>query len=178
MKFSYFLLPSLLILSQVGHTETLSNALLKCSDEKNSLKRLVCYDQLSDSYKQYEDVPQSTITRIQTTGNANSQADGSVYSNTVPQAQLDSEKEQLGLAQRISKEDREKKIYYTIKQSSVDVSGKLILTMDNGQVWYQTDTVSLILNENDKVYIERGALGSFFLSKDNARKRIRVKRRK
>ena len=54
--------------------------------------------------------------------------------------------------------------------------GEQIITLDNGQVWRQTDSVRLKLVEGQSVTIKRGALGSFFISKENANKRIRAKR--
>lgn len=177
MKFSYFLFPSLLLFTQLGHAETLSDALLKCANEKNSLKRLVCYDQLSDSYTQYKDVPLSTIQRVQTTQSFEPQPN----SNSGNTAQLEpstSDKEQFGLIKKISAQDKKEKIYYTVSNIQTDRSKRVTLTMEDGQVWYQTDNVSFSVKEGEQVYIQRGSLGSYFLSKDDVKKRIRVKRRK
>jgi hypothetical protein len=54
--------------------------------------------------------------------------------------------------------------------------GKHIITLDNGQVWRQTDSTHLKLVEGQSIAISRGAFGSFFISKESANKRIRAKR--
>ncbi len=54
--------------------------------------------------------------------------------------------------------------------------GKMIITLDNGQVWRQTDKVRLKIESGQTVSIERGMLGSFFMGTDEVTKRIRVKR--
>ena len=53
--------------------------------------------------------------------------------------------------------------------------GKMMLTLDNGQVWQQKDSKTLLLREGDAVLIERGALSAFYLSADG-NKRIAVAR--
>ena len=56
--------------------------------------------------------------------------------------------------------------------------GKLIITLETGQVWRQTNSTSLRLKPGQEVYVEEGALGSYFLGKESSNKRIRVKRLK
>jgi hypothetical protein len=54
--------------------------------------------------------------------------------------------------------------------------GKLVFTLDNRQVWIQTEIKTLIQFEvGDAVHIEHGAMGSLWLSADKGRK-TRVKR--
>jgi hypothetical protein len=52
-----------------------------------------------------------------------------------------------------------------------------IVTLDNGQVWQQTDTVRIRIRPGDTIYVKRGALGSFFIGTFDGNKRIRVKRK-
>jgi quercetin dioxygenase-like cupin family protein len=77
---------------------------------------------------------------------------------------------------RVKKVDPDEKIYMTITKVSEGPRGKLKFTFDNGQVWKQSDSASINIKEGDVVYIERGAIGSFWLSQDSIKKRIRVKR--
>lgn len=172
MKFSYFLFPSLLLFTQLGHGETLSDALLKCANEKNSLKRLVCYDQLSDSYTQYQDVPLSTIQRVQTTQNFEPQTNQP--SRSQPQALP--QKDQFGLPSRKNEGDKDKKRYMTVKKIARTAKSRLILTMENDQVWRQNDDVNFKVEVGEQIYVERGAIGSYWLSKDSVKRRIRIKR--
>lgn len=54
---------------------------------------------------------------------------------------------------------------------------KVLITLDNGQVWKQIDASSLRLRVGDTVDIERAALGSFMLRKQGNNRRMRVSRR-
>jgi hypothetical protein len=53
--------------------------------------------------------------------------------------------------------------------------GKMVFTLDNGQVWAQKDSKRLIVHVGDEVRIERGALSAFYLSAGDNR-RIQVAR--
>lgn len=55
------------------------------------------------------------------------------------------------------------------------VLGRMVLTLDNGQVWQQNDSKTLLLHVGDDILIERGALSAFYLSSDGS-KRISVSR--
>jgi hypothetical protein len=61
-----------------------------------------------------------------------------------------------------------------LKQYSYD---KLLITLDNGQLWRQIDTSSLRLRAGDAVIIERTALGSFMLKKQGSKRSMRVSRK-
>ena len=61
-----------------------------------------------------------------------------------------------------------------LQQSGYD---KVAITLDNGQVWQQTETSSLRLKVGDDVEIERAALGSFQLRKEGSKRMMRVSRR-
>ena len=54
---------------------------------------------------------------------------------------------------------------------------KVLITLDNGQVWKQIDVSSLRLRVGDTVDIERAALGSFMLRKQGNNRRMRVSRK-
>jgi len=53
---------------------------------------------------------------------------------------------------------------------------KVLITLDNGQIWRQIDTSSLRLRVGDSVVIERAALGSFMLKKQGSKRTMRVSR--
>jgi len=61
-----------------------------------------------------------------------------------------------------------------LQQSGYD---KVLITLNNGQVWQQVDTSSLRLKVSDDVMIERAALGSFMLKKTGSKRTMRVSRR-
>ena len=60
-----------------------------------------------------------------------------------------------------------------LQQSGYD---KVVITLDNGQVWRQVDASSLRLRVGDSVEIERGAIGSFMLQKKGSKRSMRVTR--
>ena len=53
---------------------------------------------------------------------------------------------------------------------------RVLITLDNGQVWKQVDSSSLRLRVGDAVDIERASLGSFMLRKKGSKRSMRVSR--
>lgn len=53
---------------------------------------------------------------------------------------------------------------------------KVLIALDNGQVWKQVDSSSLRLRVGDTVDIERASLGSFMLRKKGSKRSMRVAR--
>ncbi len=60
-----------------------------------------------------------------------------------------------------------------LQQYSYD---KVLITLDNGQLWRQVDASNLRLRSGDAVVIERAALGSFMLKKPGSKRSMRVSR--
>jgi len=58
----------------------------------------------------------------------------------------------------------------------LDPYGKLIVTLDNGQVWSQIDSPAPNLKSGDEVRIRRAAMGSYLLSKVDSKRSSRVRR--
>jgi hypothetical protein len=54
--------------------------------------------------------------------------------------------------------------------------GRVLITLDNGQVWKQVDSSNLRLRVGDAVDIERASLGSFMLRKKGSKRSMRVAR--
>ena len=164
-----------------AHAETISQALLDCSKESNTLKRLVCYDRLVKDIKQYEDgeLPAFSLPNFEVSDSGQNTTTPSASATPRPAPRQEQSVNRdadadFGLARR--DEDKDKKVYLTI--AKIEKSGRrnVLLTFENGQVWRQTDGESYRLKVGDVVYVERAALGSFVLSKDDIKKRIRVKR--
>ena len=53
---------------------------------------------------------------------------------------------------------------------------KVLIRLDNGQVWKQVNGSSLRLRVGDAVEIERASLGSFMLKKQGSKRTMRVSR--
>ena len=54
--------------------------------------------------------------------------------------------------------------------------GKVVVQLDNGQVWTQVDTTPIDLRSGEAVRIRRAALGSFLLSEVGRNRSVRVRR--
>jgi len=188
----------LIFMSPMSIADTLLDDLSMCAKNNDSLQRLVCYDKLAkDTKSSQPKQPQAALkdTTVRSVGSvvqvaqktqsetvlavpelspkktvAQPQSTG-VIANTVKQQQTSFGKEDI---QR--PEDLVQRIEASIIKVKKAHHGKLIITLDNGQVWRQTDSTRLKLRKDNVVIINRGALGSFFIGKKNANKRIRAKR--
>ena len=57
-----------------------------------------------------------------------------------------------------------------------DNRGYATFTFDNGQVWRQTESARILFKEGESITIEKGVFNSFYLSKPNNNRSMRVKR--
>jgi len=175
MKLKLCVLAVVCAFSNVAFAESLAQAMEKCSQVDNSLKRLVCYDQLNQKANGYEDsqLPTQVYHRPQNQGNV-------VYEQA-PQAapqQYGNPVDNFGkpILQTIERNEVES---LTAQVASVKKSrrGKLIITLDNGQVWQQTDSKSILMQAGKTVVLEKGLLGAYFLKEASSTSRIRVERK-
>jgi ribosomal protein L24 len=170
------LLTLALMITGFSQAQTLADALHACSTKIDNLARLTCFDKLANQPLKVNQAG----TVVQTTPKT--------HAPTVPeipvvkvehrQAEVMSPKDQeqeFGLASKTVK-TKISKVIATVSQVSKDPHGKLIISLDNQHVWKQNDTQSFRLKAGDSIYVEAGALNSFFLSKESINKRIRVKR--
>ena len=146
--------------STFGMAQSLQSDLLDCAQINDSLQRLVCYDNLAKKAV----LPTQLVAELP------------IASDTSKAKPLVSAAENFGQENKKSPKDLINQIQGKIVKVTKSAYGKQIVTLDNGQVWRQTDSVRLKLVEGQSVTIKRGALGSFFISKENANKRIRAKR--
>jgi hypothetical protein len=67
-----------------------------------------------------------------------------------------------------------------VKEWQKSVTGQVILVLENGQVWRQTDAETVPLKEGDgaqnTVRISKGLLGSFLMTVNNSARSIKVRR--
>jgi homogentisate 1,2-dioxygenase len=57
-----------------------------------------------------------------------------------------------------------------------DRFGDLVMTLDNGQTWHQTEGGALQIKEGTAIVISRGVLGAYFLKAASGNRSIKVKR--
>ncbi|MFS1524646.1 hypothetical protein ACL7TT_11105 [Microbulbifer sp. 2304DJ12-6] len=66
----------------------------------------------------------------------------------------------------------------TITHIRANAYDKQIITLANGQIWQQIDSNRIRWKTGNRVIIERGLLGSFFMKPAEGKRKIRVKRLK
>jgi hypothetical protein len=186
----------IVLISPLSMANTLLNNLSICAKNTDSLQRLVCYDKLAEvaendllhQQKMQQPISQQISTSMPS---VQKKQNNSVLSEITPpqKAQtikpqptidvtnkVDLQKASFGQEDKQRSKDLIKEIQAEIVQIKKGAYGQQIITLNNGQVWRQTDSTSLKLRKGHVVIIRRGAMGSFFIGKENANKRIRAKR--
>ena len=157
-----------------AHAETLADAMEKCRNTDNSLKRLICYDNIAKSLNQY-DGASAQVSQLQAyRSEAATQPRPQVEANRQPEAS--EPKNDFGLEHRRDLSAEASEVSLTIASFKDSLRGKKIITFSDGSVWQQSDSAYLKIEEGQQVSIERGLLGSFYLSVEGVNKRMKVKR--
>ena len=172
-----------LLSSGVSAQQTIEDAITQCSSEKNSLQRLVCFDRVAKSVRQYSGVDQAlpTVSR-QPVNVPRAAPQASTPRATVPNQAVQptqpvtTAEQEFGIEHKRDTSKMIDKIYAVVTKVSVNQRRKRIITLENGQVWQQQDGSTLKVAVGDTIYVERGVLGAFYLSTDNLNKRMKVKR--
>ncbi|MCW8127903.1 hypothetical protein [Microbulbifer halophilus] len=86
--------------------------------------------------------------------------------------------EDFGREQKRIAEEAPDSIKATVDRIREAAYGKLVITLDNGQVWRQNDSTRVNWNEGDTVMVERALFGSFMMKKEGGARSMRVKRLK
>ncbi len=193
---------TLLLISPFAMSNTVLDELGICAKNGDSLQRLLCYDKLAEKTKDSQPIPrevqlqdpvQFTTTESFDNPSVMEQKVSSKTELVKPEqivvSQKDRPKTVFSQTNTISKQQaifgHEKKqfnkdlinqIIAKIVKVKKNSYGNQIITLVNGQVWQQTGSTRLRLKKDQIVIIERGAMGSFFIGKENVNKRIRAKR--
>ena len=155
----------LILASPFGIANTLLDKLSLCTKNNDDIQRLACYDEVVDK-------------------NVNNQPKQHKVKHQAPLQDITTEQEdntnqqqaEFGQENDLRSKGFINQLQATINKIEKTPYGKLVITLDNEQVWRQTDSTRLNLRKNNVIIIERAAFGSFFISKENANKRIRAKR--
>ena len=192
LNFSFFsrkaLLAACLLLpltaTVTAQQSSVAEAIENCSSEKSSLTRLVCFDRLAKSMRQYSGLEQSVTTSLPPIASSRPQPQSqsrvpvptATPNRQAAVAAAPSGEEAFGLEHRQDTDAMISKLYASVSKVAKSVRGMSIITIDNGQVWRQNDGSALKIKAGDTVYIERGLLGAFYLGKDGLNRRMKVKR--
>ena len=163
----------LLVLLNLSCFSAAANELIddlnQCKEVENALERLVCFDEVS------KHLPSSKLLESKTETLKNQE---NSKSKPVKKVELieDQTAQDFGIEHKQDISELPETLVAIVSSIKKDPYKKYIVSLDNGQIWKQTDSVYLRLKVGGKVLIKRGALNSFFMAKDGANKRIRVKR--
>lgn len=75
-------------------------------------------------------------------------------------------------------EEQKDTLTLKLTKLSKTAHGELIFTFENGQVWRQVGKETFIASAGQSYQLQRGALNSFFLSKEGQARKTRVRRDK
>lgn len=180
MKQGLFITIFLFAVSLSGQAADLS--LKKCAAIKDTIERLACYDTLSgsssaDTAKESGISPDavdpvSPMTKVIV-------PDDPAVTPSVPAVKQTPDTEAtFGLEHKQKPEkDRSDELQLKWTEKKKDAYGKWIITMENGQVWHQTDSKRFrFRNPEQRVIVSRGFLNGFFLREPESHTRIRIKR--
>lgn len=180
MKKTGFAMLMLMFFAPVASAESLSDALKQCGKQQNSLKRLVCYDRIVNEMDKYSGLDDfmNLPAPLPADGSASqtSTAPSQPSNTTKSPAQAASSPSDFGLEARKIRQDTADKIYSTVSNFKKDGLGNLIISLANGMVWKQLESSSLRVKKDQEVYVEKGMLGSHYLSREAVNSRIKVKR--
>lgn len=144
-----------------GAAIPLAQALELCRAEQNALRRLSCYDAISNNVSQTDSKP---TTALPTQANAKANA-------AVNNKQADD----FGLEHK-QREDSTEQLNVTVVAVSYTPRKELIVEFDNGQRWRQVGSDFYSIASGQQHQIKRGVLNSFFLANDNNNRTIRIRR--
>ena len=147
-------LPLLLLLTFTQATIAAEDALTECRQIEELEQRVACYDDFVDS--RHPAQPRAVPDAQSLFGTDDAEAKR-IVETTLAIDQID-------------------QIEATVNDVSKSASGKLIASLDNGHVWRQLDSKTLLLDKGDVVIIREASLGSFLLEKASGSRSIRVKR--
>ncbi|MBX5462176.1 MAG: hypothetical protein IRZ28_13940 [Steroidobacteraceae bacterium] len=159
-----------------GQSLDASAELLACANVQDNFARLACYDRLNPPRgamaAQAAEAPKAASAPApapaKTPAVAAAAAPAAVAAPAVSAARAEAE---FGLSERARRDRNEPAGVDHIVAKVTSVSerprGELLLKLDNGQTWTQTERrLGTLIKEGETVTISRGALGSFMLTSE------------
>ena len=135
----------------------LASKVKACSEIADNQTRLSCYDQLNDK--------RTSVAVVSAKPSLTDQQVDSFAKEQVKKTKAEKIKEV-------------NTITLTIDELSKTLHGYWKITFTNGQKWQQKDSTRLKLKQGEQVTLTKGTFGAIYLKKENANKRIKVKRLK
>jgi len=166
--------------------------LQKCAATKDSLTRLVCYDQvmkvlngaqISQPVVNKQVEQQVSVRATEPAKTVDSDVSlRPVNSKAIVVKQTTTKAEDFGqehLAKTAAEKNNEiKEVVFVVKTAKQTGRDVWLITFENGQVWKQSDSKYIKLSAGDNVVLSKGMLGAIYLKKEQQNRKIRVKRQK
>ena len=169
------------LFSSLANAETLAQAIEKCRVVDNTLNRLMCYDKLAQKAGNMEDSELQELYRQRAEMPCTAVPTATAPVQTAAPVESSDPADTFGIESRIAREKTEKisEISAIVGKVTQGANGKSVITLEDGQVWVQTDSVKRVkVSSGDSVIVSRGLMGGFFLQKSGNNTRMRVKRKK
>ncbi|QYJ78523.1 hypothetical protein [Shewanella acanthi] len=166
---------------------SIEQQVIQCSAITKEPQRLACYDTLAANIHSINAVtptqpitPVAPIAPIAPAAPVSSVAPATlpVAGTPVPAPSTAQAEASFGMEAKQVREELTDKIFLDVQSVKADAYGALKITFTNGQIWKQTESRKYSLKAGEKVYIERGVLGSFYLGTESRNAKIRVTRLK
>jgi hypothetical protein len=172
-------------LPAAASADALRDELRVCRDLTDDEVRLICYDAAVDRSKKgaySTPAPASGNTPAAPPAEA-AGASGTAAASGAAAASISQEAlfgkttdEVERTVEEATGDERIDRLTATVTKLQQYAYNKVLITLDNDQVWKQIDTSSLRLRAGDAVEIERASLGSFMLRKQGSKRSMRVSR--
>lgn len=159
-----------------GAKADIHQSLLDCKQLTDNSARLSCYDRLAATFVSQE---ASAVVAVpgtvapETPAPASAPAVVATPATATPSAEVIAA--DFGKTQS-RPSDQVEQLQATVKSLSRNKMRKLLITLENGHTWRQTEDDSIQLKAGDSVTIEKASFGSFLLSKTGTNRKVRVKR--
>lgn len=168
----------LLTSSAFASNVDLKTQLQSCQQISDEEQRLSCFDQIVTQLETTsQDKPATTLIsppeQRATSVPPTVQATAAPQQAAAPVTQDLTEK--FGL-KKPNPEEQIQEITSVVSALGMDLRKKLLITLENGQQWRQIDQEYLNIKPGDRCVVKRGAIGSFLLGIEGAKKKIRVRR--
>lgn len=147
-------------ISPLGYAD---QQLMNCRGMVDTAMRLACYDDLVDA--RYSADHAAVSTQKQKQKQAQTQSEGALVQSA-----------EARFGKPVVRQDEREEIAARVVDLDKTAYNKLLVTLDNKQVWQQLDSSRLRLAVDDVVTIRASSLRSFQLRKASGGKSIRVKR--
>lgn len=135
-----------------------------CADIAEDLARLACYDEAVGRLEAAETAGEiATVTRAEVEAVQRDSFGFSIPS--LPSIALP----RLGGGDREGGEEELDRVQYAVSRISRDGFGDVIVTLENGQVWRQTDRGQVRFRDPEMAEVRRAALGSYMMRLDEGR---------